>query len=57
MIQKACGWFLREFFTQYPIEVEEYIRKKYKNIARLIVRTAFEKMDKEKRRVLLKELR
>lgn len=56
LVQKAVGWMLREVGKR-DIEVQEaFLKPRYKNMPRTMLRYAIEKFPKEKRRQYLKGL-
>ena len=49
VVHQGTGWFLRELWKVYPLEVEEYLYHHRNTAARLIIQYATEKISKEER--------
>jgi 3-methyladenine DNA glycosylase AlkD len=55
MVQKACGWMLREAWARGNSEaVEEFLIDHIKTMSRVCLRTALEKMPNERKKYFLK---
>ena len=53
LIQKACGWLLREMYKLKPLEMKEFIYINRKGMARTTLRYAIEKMSDTHRKEMM----
>ena len=54
LMHKAVGWMLRESWKRDAIKVENFLEKNYKNLPRTTLRYAIERIEKDKRKKILK---
>lgn len=53
LINKACGWMLREIYKIDQREFRDYLEKKYKMMSRITLRYAIEKLSNDERKYFL----
>lgn len=57
MIVKACGWFLKDCYNQFPEQIKIFLFNNAGRMDRLVLRTAIEKMPPAERKNFLDQTR
>jgi len=53
LVQKGCGWMLKEISNKRQSSVFDYVLQNKENMKRTILRYAIEKMSPEKKKILM----